>query len=144
MEPGNGAQILGTCDSRRSGSPEAEGALRGWRHWMPAVAGATRLRRPLAHRVDDDGPSGGARFAGEICGEVLLDPGEREAVRLLRFLDLVEDADRRHRVVRGVDHVIADEAGDGADDRNEFLDFLGETVGLTRLRLVLAQCGVHG
>ena len=35
-----------------------------------------------------------------VGGRVLFDPGEPASVRLLGGLDIVEDADRRHGVIR--------------------------------------------
>ena len=79
--------------------------------------------------MHDHRPGGRASFADDIGLEIVFDPAQRKLVRFLRFLDLVEDADRGHRVVGRVDDVIAHEARDAADDRHEILDLFGQQVG---------------
>src|SRR5271165_7355929 len=93
--------------------------------------------------MDDDRPRGRRRLPDDIRREVLFDPGEGAAIRLLGLFDLVEDADRGHRVVGRVYDVIAHEAGNSADDRHGALDDLGEVVRHTRLGLHLTNRGVH-
>src|SRR5437764_9448993 len=53
-------------------------------------ARATRL---LRQRMHDHRPRGRARVSGEQRAQILLDPGDRTPVRLLRLLELVEDGD---------------------------------------------------
>jgi hypothetical protein len=83
-------------------------------------------------------------FPYDIGRKVLFDPGERAPVRFLSLGDGVEDADRRYRVIRRVDHVVAHEAGNAGDDRDRALDPLGEAVRHAGLCFHLTNCGVHG
>src|SRR5882724_5262425 len=71
--------------------------------------------------------------------KILFGPGKRAPVRLFRACEIVEDADRRHGVIRRIDHVIGHEAFDIADDRDgalldparQFLGRSGPCRGLT-------------
>src|ERR1700682_4587429 len=77
--------------------------------------------------------------------EVLFDPREPASVRLLRSRMVVEDADRRHRVVRRIDHIIGHETFDITDDRNgTLLDPACQLFGHASLCFALTNGGVHG
>ncbi|MEH2688379.1 hypothetical protein DXU04_26170 [Bradyrhizobium diazoefficiens] len=99
----------------------------------------------LRQRMHDHRPRGGARVAGEQRAEILLDPGDRAPVRLLRLLELVEDRDRCDRVVAGIDDVIGAETVDVADDRNgAVLDAARQLLRAPAFRLGLTDGGIHG
>ncbi len=84
-------------------------------------------------------------MSGEQRAQILLDPGDRAPVRLLRLLELVEDGDRGHRVVAGIDDVIGAEAVDVADDRNgAVLDAARQLFRAPAFRLGLTDGGIHG
>src|SRR5450631_3169328 len=77
--------------------------------------------------------------------EILFGPCEPASVRLFRSGIIVEDADRRHRVVRRIDHIIGHETFDIADDRNgTLLDPACQLFGRTSLCFALTNGGVHG
>src|SRR3954462_1468025 len=99
----------------------------------------------LCQRMYDHRPRGGAGVACKQRAQILLDPGDRTPVRLLRLLELIEDRNRRDRVVAGVDDVIGTEAVDVADDRNgAFLDTARQLFGAPAFRLGLTDGGIHG
>ena len=64
-------------------------------------AGAVKRRREALYGSEwtITGPAVAVAGPTTIGREVLLDPGERAAIGFLRLLDMVEDADRRQRVV---------------------------------------------
>src|SRR5580692_2846316 len=77
--------------------------------------------------------------------KILLDPGKRTPVCLLGFRIAVEEADRRHSVVRCINHIVSNEAFDIADDRNgALLDSARELFGHAGLCFALTNGGVHG
>src|ERR1700688_3417981 len=77
--------------------------------------------------------------------EILFDPREPASVRLLRSRVVVEDADRRHRVVRRIDHIIGYETFDITDDRNgTLLDPACQLFDHARLCFTLTNGGIHG
>nr|QDF42214.1 hypothetical protein FJN17_01505 [Bradyrhizobium symbiodeficiens] len=85
-----------------------------------------------------------ARISSEQRAEILLDPGDRAPVRLLRLLELVEDRDRGDRVIAGIDDVVGAEAVDVADDRNgAVLDAARQLLGAPALCLGLTDGGIH-
>src|SRR6478609_7177411 len=99
----------------------------------------------LRQRMHDHRPGGGAGVACKQRAQILLDPGDRTPVRLLRLLELVEDRNRRDRVVAGIDDVIGAEAVDVADDRNgAFLDTARQLFGAPAFCLGLTDGGIHG
>src|SRR3954471_14165384 len=99
----------------------------------------------LRERMHDHRTRGGAGVAGKQRAQILLDPGDRTPVRLLRLLELVEDRYRRDRVVAGIDDVIGAEAVDVADDRNSaFLDTARQLFGAPAFCLGLTDGGIHG
>src|SRR3954452_10255995 len=96
-------------------------------------------------RMHDHRPRRGAGVSGEQRTQMLFDPGDRTPVRLLGLLELVEDGDRGHRVVAGIDHVIGPETVDVADDRNgAVLDAAGQLFRAPAFRLGLTDGGIHG
>src|SRR5215211_8954152 len=75
----------------------------------------------------------------------MLDPGQRALVGFFGGRKVVEQADRYHRVVGRIDHVIAHESVDPADDGyRAFLDPACELFGLAGLGLALTNGGIHG
>src|SRR3954447_9613575 len=84
-------------------------------------------------------------WADEQRRKILLDPGERTPVRLLRTRMIVEDADRSHRVVGCIDNIISHEAFNVTDDRNSaVLNSARELFGHPSLCSSLTNGGVHG
>ena len=80
--------------------------------------------------------SRGARFCSYPCQPAFIG--------FLGTRVIVEDADRRHRVVRRVDHVIGPEAWHIADDRDSsLLDPAGQLFGHAGLCLALTDGCVH-
>src|SRR6202047_1651009 len=97
-------------------------------------------QRMYDHRTDDR-----RGRPDERRREVLFDPREPASVRLLRSRMVVEDADRRHRVVRRIDHIIGHETFDITDDRNgTLLDPACQLFGHASLCFALTNGGVHG
>src|SRR5260221_4688908 len=77
--------------------------------------------------------------------EVPFAPREPASVRLLRSRMVVEDADRRHRIVRRIDHIIGHETFDITDNRNgPLLDPACQLFGGARLCFALTNGGIHG
>ncbi|PDT68034.1 hypothetical protein CO683_19975 [Bradyrhizobium ottawaense] len=105
---------------------------------------ATIANKALRQRMHDHRPRSRARMARKQRPEILLDPGDRAPVRLLRLLELVEDRDRGHRVVAGIDDVIGAETVDVADDRNgAVLDAARQLFRAPALCLGLTDGGIH-
>src|SRR5262249_41172409 len=95
--------------------------------------------------MHDHGTRAYARLPDQQRREVLLDPGNRAPVGLLRACKIVEQADRGHRVIAGIDDVIGLETFDVADDRDgAFLDAARQLLGTAGLGLGLTDGGVHG
>src|SRR6266852_2262081 len=95
--------------------------------------------------MHDHRPGDRRGWPDEQRREVLFDPREPASVRLLRSRMVVEDADRRHRVVRRIDHVIGHETFDITDDRNgTLLDPAYQLFGHASLCSALTNGGVHG
>ncbi|PSO16640.1 hypothetical protein C7G42_22860 [Bradyrhizobium sp. MOS003] len=105
---------------------------------------AAQAVQSLRQRMHDHRPRSGTRMPGEQRPQILLDPGDRAPVRLLRLLELVEDRDRGDRVVAGIDDVIGAEAVDVTDDRNgAVLDAARQLLGAPALCLGLTDGGIH-
>src|SRR5882672_4250523 len=99
----------------------------------------------LCQRMHDHRASQRGGWPNQQGRKILLDPGKRSPVCLLRSRIIVEDADRRHRVVGCIHHVVSDEALDITDDRNgALLDPAREFFGRASLCFSLTNGGVHG
>src|SRR5215212_11818649 len=73
-------------------------------------------------------------WANEQGRKILLDPGERTPVCLLRSRVIVEHADRSHSVIGCIDHILGHEAFNLTDDRNStFLNSARELFGRASL-----------
>src|SRR5260370_29595320 len=94
--------------------------------------------------MHDPRPGDRRGWPDEQRREVLFDPREPASVRLFRSRMVVEDADRRHRVVRRIDHIIGHETFDITDDRNgTLLDSACQLFGHTSLCFALTNGGIH-
>src|SRR3954447_6077586 len=85
------------------------------------------------------------RGSGQQRREALLDPRDRALVRFLGAGKIVEDADRRYRVVGRIHHVVGHKTFDIADNRDSaFLDPACQLFGHAGPGLTLTNGGVHG
>src|SRR5712664_1092050 len=108
---------------------------------MPLTCYAAGL---LCQRMHDHRAGHRGGWANEQRRKILLDPGERTPVRLLCSRVIVEDADRRHRVVGCINHIVSDEAFNITDDRNgALLDSARELFGHAGLCFTLTNGGIH-
>jgi hypothetical protein len=87
---------------------------------VPHVGGPA-ISFPLNQCVHDYGPGDGCGWSGEQGRQALLDPCECTSVGLFSTPMIFEDADRRHRVIWCIDHVVGFEARDITDDRDRLL-----------------------
>src|SRR6476659_9769946 len=78
---------------------------------LVAYLGRTGFPCSLSQRVHDHWPGHRCGWTGEQGSEALLDPREPASIGLLCARVIVEDADRRHRVVRCIDHIVGLEPG---------------------------------
>src|ERR1700754_2113013 len=91
--------------------PSINGALPTVGTLPPSLAELRRTRSPCPpyilsrQRVHDHRARHRARLSDQERRELLLDPGQRAPVGLLRAREIVEQADRGHGVVAGIDHV---------------------------------------
>src|SRR5258708_15236055 len=103
-------RIKKAIEQERSSSPHD---AYGW-YMRPSQ----RQRVLLCQRMHDHRSGDRRGWPDEQSREVLFDPREPATVRLLRSRMAVEDADRRHRVVRRIDHIIGHQTLDITDYRN--------------------------
>src|SRR5260221_1775664 len=95
--------------------------------------------------MNDHRSGNGGGWPGQQRRQVLLDPGNPAPVRLFGSGEIVEDRDRRHRIVRRIDDIIGHKTFDIADDRDgAFLDPACQFFGHAGLCLALTNGGVHG
>src|SRR6267154_5441202 len=95
--------------------------------------------------MNDHRPGHGRGCSDQQRRKVLFDPGDRAPVRLFGACEIVEDRDRRYRVVRRIDDIIAHETLDIADDRDgALLDPACQFLGHAGLCFALTNGGVHG
>jgi hypothetical protein len=86
-----------------------------------AHVGGPAISFPLNQCVHDYRPGDRCGWSGEQGRQALLDPCECTSVGLFSTPMIFEDADRRHRVIWCIDHVVGFEARDITDDRDRLL-----------------------
>src|SRR5258708_12445781 len=95
--------------------------------------------------MNDYRPGDRRGWPDHLGREVPFPPREPASVRFLRSRMVVEDADRRHRIVRRIDHIIGHETFDITDNRNgPLLDPACQLFGGARLCFALTNGGIHG
>jgi hypothetical protein len=95
--------------------------------------------------MNDNRPGYRCGWSNQQGRQILFAPREPASVRLLGAREIVEDADRRHRIVGRIDHIIGHETFDITDDRNgTFLDPARQFLSHAGLCLALTNGSIHG